>query len=386
MRTGNWWAVVAVVGLVSGSVFGAGFQLYTEGSAEALGQAGAISGRTNLVSLAWYNPSALAGTDRPAIMVGSTFVQINTDFTSPAGDASMSDDWRVVPHLYYVQPLAENLTGMLSINAPYGLITEWPADWAGAQLAVYSDLKTVYITPSVAYRVMDKLAVSAGVNVVDAEAELTRTGAVVKGQDMSYGYTFSGHYEVLDGWALGARYQSRVELGLEGTLTVGPTFPATADITLPSSVNIGIANTSINNLSLGVDVIWTEWSTYDYLTVVAPPVPTDPSPKQWDDVWSIRVGGEYALKESWALRAGYVWDQSPVPDTTRSPELPGSDRQMLMGGVGWKGEHIGIDVAYSYLWADTAKMGTDPAANPIGLDGEFDTTTHLISLSVSYAF
>lgn len=385
MKIGNWCAV-AVVGLVSGSAFGAGFQLYTEGSAEALGQAGAISGRTNLVSLAWYNPSALAGTERPQIMVGSTFVQINTDFTSPAGDASMYDDWRAVPHLYYVQPLAENVTGMLSVNAPYGLITEWAPTWAGAPLAIYSDLRTVYITPSVAYRVMDKLAVSAGVNVVDAEAELTRAGAVVKGQDMGYGYTFSGHYEVLVDWALGARYQSRVELELEGTLEAGPTLPASADMTLPSSFNIGIANTSINNLSLGVDLVWTEWSTYDYLTVVAPPAPTTPSPKQWDDVWSIRVGGEYVLKESWTLRAGYVWDQSPVPDTTRSPELPGSDRQMVMGGVGWKGNNIGIDVAYSYLWADTVEMGTDPAANPIGLDGEFDTTTHLISLSASYTF
>ena len=65
MKQGRWTAI-AIVCLVSGSVFGAGFQLYTEGSAEALGQAGAISGRDDLISLAWYNPSALAGTERPA--------------------------------------------------------------------------------------------------------------------------------------------------------------------------------------------------------------------------------------------------------------------------------------------------------------------------------
>ncbi|MEN7974112.1 MAG: outer membrane protein transport protein, partial [Verrucomicrobiota bacterium] len=83
----------------------------------------------------------------------------------------------------------------------------------------------------------------------------------------------------------------------------------------------------------------------------------------------------------WALRAGYVWDESPVPDTTRSPELPGSDRQMLMFGAGWKGEHVGIDLAYSYLWAEKADMGTDYA-----LPGEFETTTHLVALSASYDF
>lgn len=380
MKQGKW-GVGVIACLVSGTVFGSGFQLYTEGSAEALGQAGAISGRDDLVSLAWYNPSALAGAERPAIMIGSTFVQIHTDFTSPAGNASMSEDWRTIPHLYYVQPINGDLTAMLSINAPYGLITEWPDGWAGQALALYSDLETIYVTPSVAWAVGEKLSVSAGFNVVRGEAKLTRAGAVVEGDDVGYGGTVSVHYQPLEDWALGARYQSRAELELDGTLDVGPVFDASADVTLPSSVNIGIANTSIENLSLGFDVVWTEWSTYDYLTVVAPPVPPTPAPKLWDDVWSIRLGGEYELGDNWVLRAGYVWDESPVPDSTRSPELPGSDRQMVMAGIGWKWNNIGVDAAYSYLWAEKADMGTI-----YPLPGEFETATHLIALSGSYTF
>ena len=118
------WTAVAIACLISGAGFGAGFQLYTEGSAEALGQAGAISGRDDLISLAWYNPSALAGAERPAIMVGATFASINTDFNSSVNTAlnsSMSDDWQPIPHLYYVQPISEEWTTMLSINAPYGV-------------------------------------------------------------------------------------------------------------------------------------------------------------------------------------------------------------------------------------------------------------------------
>ena len=394
MRIGKWGAVVTA-GLFAGTSFGAGYQLYTEGSAEVLGQAGAISGRTNLTSLAWYNPSALAGTERPQIMVGSAFVSIDTDYKSgidPAFDASMSDEWRAIPHLYYVLPLEDNLTTMISINAPYGLITEWPDSWgpphptlpgnppAGSLLATYSELRSIYITPSIAYRVADRFAISAGVNVVDAEAELQRTGVTLKGDDMSYGGTVSAHYQALDDWAIGARYQSKVKLEFEGAINAA--LPAGADLTLPSSVNIGIANTSIDNLSLGLDLVWTEWSTYDQLVVVAPPAPTEVVPKNWDDVWSVRVGGEYALGESWALRAGYVWDESPVPNTTRAPELPGADRQMVMAGIGWKGENLGIDLAYSYLWADKVDMGTIYAP----LVGEFETTTHLLALSVGYEF
>lgn len=137
MRQIKWAGVLAMAAV--GSTLGAGFQLYTEGSAEALGQAGAISGRDDLTSLAWYNPSALAGTQDTSVMAGSTFVQLRTDFASANGasnNASMSDEWRQVPHFYYVHPISDELTAMLSINAPYGLISEWSSGWAGRPAAI----------------------------------------------------------------------------------------------------------------------------------------------------------------------------------------------------------------------------------------------------------
>ena len=172
-----------------------------------------------------------------------------------------------------------------------------------------------------------------------------------------------------------------MDLKIDGNHSI--TGPAQASLTLPSTVNAGLVNTSIDNLSIGLDLVWTEWSTYDQLDLGDP---TGPGAKDWDDVWSIRLGGEYALGESWKLRGGYIWDQSPVPDTTRSPELPGSDRQMLTAGVGWNWNNVGIDLAYSYLWADKADMGTDITGAVPGLTGEFETTTHIVALSASYTF
>lgn len=268
------------------------------------------------------------------------------------------------------------------------LITEWPAGWVGATIATFSELHAIYITPSVAWKPIDQLSIGAGVNVVDGRAELQRTGVTVKGDDINYGGSASARYQPFENWAIGMRYQSSVKLEITGNANGAP---ASADLELPSSINAGIANTSIKNLSLGLDIVWTEWSTYDQLAVTTP-LGTTVAPKDWEDVISIRIGGEYALGESWALRAGYVWDESPVPDYTRAPELPGSDRQMVMAGIGWKTGGFGLDLAYSFLWAEAAEMGTyytDPASplpgNP-ALSGEFETTTHLVSLSVSYTF
>jgi len=268
----------------------------------------------------------------------------------------------------------------VSINAPYGLITEWPDGWAGAPLATYSELKAIYITPSVAWQAFDMLALSAGLNIVDAEADLQRTGSRVKGDDMSYGGTLSAHLQPWEDWGIGFRYQSSVKLKVTGS--ANDVFPASAELELPSSINLGVANTTMNNLSLGLDLVWTEWSTYQQLAI-ATPGGTVTAPKNWDNVISIRIGGEYALGDVWRLRAGYVWDESPVPDSTRGPELPGTDRQMLMMGFGWTfWDAMTLDAAYSYLWSDNGPIG----ANPLVLAGEFETTTHLLALSLGYTF
>lgn len=408
------WAIPLAAGLMAGTTLGAGFQLYTEGSAEALGMGGAVSGRTNLTSLAWYNPSALAGTERSAIMVGSSFASIHTHFDSDLGsdfDETMEEDWRVIPHLYYVMPLNDDWTGMVSVNAPYGLITEWSDDWIGNKAATYSDLSAIYTTPSIAYRINDKVSVSAGMNIVYSEVELKADrdlSAVpgvgfdfgerkVKGDDVGYGYTASAHWAPIECWGLGVRYQSRVKLKFDGDVYLGDSpFGDTksdveGELKLPSTVNFGVANTSIDRLTLGIDFVWTEWSTYDDLTFKFgqdyPLTNPDVVDKSWDDVWSIRVGGEYLLSDSWVLRGGYVWDQSPVEDATRAPELPGSDRQMVMTGLGWTWNDVQIDVAYAFLWADKEKTGADVNASTFGATaGEYDTTTHLVSLSGSYLF
>lgn len=417
MKRGVWRAAV-LAGWFAGSAWGAGFQLYTEGSAEALGQAGAISGRDDLASLAWYNPAALAGTQQTQLQAGTVLVQIRTDFKSslsPAFNESMADDWRVIPHFYYVQPMGADLTAQLSVNAPYGLITEWPDDWAGNLAAVYSEFSTIYITPSLAFRMNDRFSVAAGFNLVYADAELSASrdfSAVggpdfglrtVEGDDVGFGCTASVHGRAGEDWSAGARFQSRVKLKLNGTVDLqsnpvppnDTSFPGSAAVELPASVNAGLVNRSIDRLQLGVDVVWTEWSTYEDLTYRFgqgyPQVPgamsnPEVNPKRWDNVWSLRLGGEYDLADAWVLRAGYIWDQSPVGSATRAPELPGSDRQMIMAGVGWRMNSLRIDLAYSYLWAEEVRTGSEVVDKVPILAGRYDTVTHLVGLSVGVHF
>ena len=63
----------------------------------------------------------------------------------------------------------------------------------------------------------------------------------------------------------------------------------------------------------------------------------------------MRFGVEYRVTDPLSLRAGVVYDPTPVPASTMGPELPDSDRMNYMVGAGYKIGSWTIDVAGMYI-------------------------------------
>ncbi|MFC1467480.1 OmpP1/FadL family transporter [Verrucomicrobiota bacterium] len=374
--------IAATLTILTTTAWGGGFQLYNEGSAEALGQASAITARDDLTSLAWYNPAGLAGTDQQSVMIGNTFILLKSDFDGDSFDEKMEPHWRSIPHAYYVQPIDNTKTFTLSLNSPYGLITEWPGNGQLRSLSEKAELTTFYATPSLAFKTDDSLSVSVGLNVVYAKAKLRDASTVLKGEDSGIGATASLHYQLNDDLALGARYQSEVHLTLEGELN--STIEAEAEATMPDSFTFGATYSGIKKWKFGLDAVWTDWTDFDQILIDLPPPLTDSvRPQNWDDVWGIHFGAEYQLNKNWVLRGGYVWDESPVSDEYRSPMLPGSDRQLVMGGFARSFKQWTLDAAYCYIWAKDTQQGSE---FPAAFAGEYENTAHLLSFSIGYDF
>ena len=76
----------------------------------------------------------------------------------------------------------------------------------------------------------------------------------------------------------------------------------------------------------------------------------------WDDTWMFRIGGEYQMSPDFALRAGYIWDETPIPDSSLKPLLPGASRNEMTLGFGYNTlDKMGwgkmtLDFALQYLW------------------------------------
>ena len=96
-----------------------------------------------------------------------------------------------------------------------------------------------------------------------------------------------------------------------------------------------------------------------------------------------QIGAEYALDETWALRAGYIRDMTPDPDAHADYIVPANDRHLVSLGVGYKKGDFFCDLAYTLLLID----GRDIAARPEDgvLPGEFkDGEAHMIGISAGY--
>lgn len=418
-HVGSWVATMVGGCLLSGGAFGAGFQLYNEGSAEALGLGGAVSARRDLLSNTWYNPAALAGSEKKGLTLGLTFVapSYTYDAGGPGGEQKLEQDLHGLPHLNYVHPLSEKWTAMLAMNVPYGLGTEWDKAYLrslynpGNRLDFLTapvlglpqqiNLMAPYITPSLGYRFDEKLSVAAGVSLVYAEFFLQNilhpAAAAVYGTDeveyegegYGLGWLLATHYQFNPEWAAGLTFHSPVSLKLQGETDM-PGLRAlalddlTGDLRLPPSLVLGLANQSFERWTLTADVVWTGWSSYDKLQIVnqdTGAVILD-SPKDWDNVLGYRAGAEYQASEHWVLRGGYVYDQSPVPTRTRGLELPCNDRHMFSVGAGYTCGNWGVDVSYCYLLLKNGDAGA-----PMARIGDFsDAYAHMLGISFHTEF
>ena len=138
-------------------------------------------------------------------------------------------------------------------------------------------------------------------------------------------------------------------------------------VALPATATLGVAYTA-GRFTVEADADWTFWSSYKSLTIERPRVlatvytgvatpPTTQVPvlgtttsnKNWSDVCALRLGAEYRVTDPLAVRAGFVYDPTPVPSETMGPELPDADRLNYMLGVGYKIGAWTIDVAGMYI-------------------------------------
>ena len=94
----------------------------------------------------------------------------------------------------------------------------------------------------------------------------------------------------------------------------------------------------------------TDWHSLQNVTIdFANPVQAD-SVEQfgWDDTMFYSLGAEFALSDSFTLRAGVARDETPTNDDDRTPRLPDANRDWFSIGLTWMAsEALEVNAGYT---------------------------------------
>jgi long-chain fatty acid transport protein len=174
-RFSPFLVVLAVAGVLAGSgaAWAQGFGVY-EQSACMIGRGGAgVAAPCADASGVYFNPAGLSF-DSTQIGLGAAMIGPYGDFTDKTtGQVStLNKKWYPAPNIYFSTPLGKKVAAGLGVFAPYGLTTDWPVTSQGRYLGYKSVVQGVYIQPTVAFKLNDKVSVGAGVDITYLNVEL----------------------------------------------------------------------------------------------------------------------------------------------------------------------------------------------------------------------
>jgi long-chain fatty acid transport protein len=166
--------------------------------------------------------------------------------------------------------------------------------------------------------------------------------------------------------------------------------PAKVDLKLPDSATLSLQHRFGEKFAVLADVAWTGWSSIQELRIVRDSGATvSVTPERWRDTWRYALGGTYAINDSFTLRAGVAFDETPVPDETRTPRLPDTDRTWVAIGARWQpSPAVLMDFGYAHLFSDTVPLDQDAgnAAASALLNGNQHSDIDIVSAQLVYRF
>ncbi len=441
-------SVAGALLVMAGSAAASGFALL-EQSGSALGNSfagGAASAED--ASTIFYNPAGMSRLSGSQIAFAGTAIRPSAKFsgavpggvpfqTAGAGTGGDAGSWGLAPSGYFAMEVNPQTRIGLGINAPFGLQTQYDANWMGGFQGVESKIQTVNLNPAISFKINTAVSIGAGLNYQHMNGELSSltnypaavyatavaAGAPVgtavaaatpyanvqgvstlTGSDSAWGYNFGALFDLSPQTRLGVAYRSKIKYNLSGNVSfagvpsaLAASFavqPVTLAITMPDTFSFSGFHKLDDKWDVMADATWTGWSVLQQLNVVTATGASlgTPTPENWKNTWRIAFGSNYHYSETWTARMGVAYDQSPVSDQFRTVRIPDANRTWLSVGGQYKpGKDSALDFGYAHLFVSNAALNQSAAANPnlagLGyLAGNFSNSVDILSVQYAHSF
>ncbi|HLT29683.1 MAG TPA: OmpP1/FadL family transporter [Myxococcaceae bacterium] len=382
--------------LLGGTAQAAGFAIDTQG-ARATAMGTAVAAHVDDPSAIYYNPAGLVGAEGLQFQLGVTPILPSITFSPSGAGEDTSTDFSISPppHFYASYRLLDRVALGVSLTTPFGASAKWPEGWAGAELTRGASLAMYEASVAGSVQLHERLRLGASLRAIRGTVEIrrelnfidSRGDVELGGAGWGMGFSVGGTVDIItDALTVGANYRSGAEVDFEGRahFESPPEFdlmlrdqPISSSVDLPAFLLMGVAWTGTENLTLAFDAHYVFWSSFRELRFeFEDPSLTQAVVKNWRDAWSFHLGGEYELGNL-GLRAGLVYDQTPSPAQTLTPDLPDSDRFKVALGAGYTFlDRFTADLGYQFVLL-TGKESTAPH-----FPGKYTGTAHVFGLTL----
>lgn len=422
-------AMAFALGGLAGVAHGSGFQLM-EQNASGLGNAyaGQAAAAENASTIFW-NPAGMTRLPgrqasgalniiRPKSEFSNTGSAAPTPLNPLGGNGGDAGDWAFVPNAYLSWQLAPQWWVGLGVTVPFGLKTEYEPAWMGRFQSRMAEIRTIDVSPSVAFKLNDSVSFGGGISFQKADVKFQRATLLgapfpvgtegninLKIDDESWGWNLGVLFNAGPATRVGVTYRSAIEHDLEGTLAVtgpggvliaNPGSRLTAE--LPDTISVGIAHRINPRWEVLGDVTRTRWSTIKALPLIATSASAvgaagttlDTFNFQFRDTYRVGVGLNWEWRNDATLKFGVAYDRSPVTDAFRTATLPDDDRVWLAFGVKYRlSRQATLDFGYAHLFIDdpSIAMRRNAELPPRGnLVGQYDSNVNIFSAQLTYSF
>jgi len=394
---------LTTLSLVATTAIYAGGYKIPEVSTNGVALSAANVAHTTGADAAYYNPANMIfmpdeqNLEMDLIYIGIDPTNYKGSGTQAGVDIDAESESFLIPSTNYVSAKLGNARVGLSVVVPGGLSKRWN-DSPAVDSAEEFTLEVVEFNPTAAFSVTDKLAVAVGFRIIYSSGIVKSSSAASRdmtGDSIDYGYNLALAYKPTSNLDFGVTYRSKVDLTEEGNakLYIGDAKVydggSSVSIPLPGALNIAAAYTFSTDTTVEFVFERTYWSAYSSLDFnyaspirnILVPYFDDSVTKGWKDTSAYRIGVTQKL-DKLTLMAGMVKDNSPIPESKISFELPSSDSFSVSFGTRYDvTDKINLGFSALYSMADDLTVKND------NVDGTFTNTNILIiSAGLGYKF
>lgn len=421
---------LSLIGLFAGfssNSFASGFQLF-EANGAGLGDfyAGGAA-MANDASAAFFNPAALITLKNPQLQLsavgvfsdinytGTTTYFVTALGTNVSSGSAQGGAFSVIPSLEAAGPINDEMAWGLSVAVPFGLNTLYEPNSMVRYAATSSQIQAIDTSPSIGFKVTNKLSLGIGFDATRLEATLNSVigapglGVAVdtlsenNASGWGYGWHAGALYQFTPDTRVGFEYRSKISYTVGGTSKLVGTLAGagmnlentnlTADTTLPAT-SILSAFHQFNNAWAGeATVMFTQWNVFNNLTlqnVQGPVIPVTVNiPQNFRNTWRGAVGVNFKPMDQWLFRAGLGYDQTPTVSSDRSVRLPDGNRFATSLGAHYQpSKQLGLDVGWTHLFFQDGEVAVlqTVSTSTVNSLGTAKSSADLVGVQLTWDF